>query len=256
MEIRFQNGSTDTVRLIGVDTPEVHTETDPQEWEGVSDSSAGRDCLSEEGHDSSEFAKQKLSGETVQLVLDEAADSQGYYGRLLAYIEISGMNFNYQLVADGYARVYASTFSQSDRFYEAENAAQTAKTGAWRCRSVVTATTTDTAGGGDLAITRIHEDAAGNDHENLNDEYIVFKNTGGGTLDISGWTVEDEADHTYVVPSGVAVGSGATITLYTGSGTDTKTELYWGSGRAIWNNGGDTIFVYDDSGTLQLDWSY
>lgn len=98
--------------------------------------------------------------------------------------------------------------------------------------------------------------AAGNDHDNLNDEYVTFENTGSGTLDLSGWTVEDAADHTYVVPSGVTLESGATITLYTGSGTDTETALYWDSGSAIWHNGGDTIFVYDDSGSLRLEVSY
>jgi len=200
-------------------------------------------CVRSEGHDASEYAKQTLAGETLQMVFDDAADRRGAYGRLLAYIEISDTNFNYQLVAEGYARVYDSTFSQRERFYDAESAAQTAETGAWRCRRVATTTTSATADGGDLAVARVHEDATGNDHENLNDEYVTFENTGSETLDLSGWTVEDEADHTYVVPNGVTIEPGATITLYTGSGTDTATALYWGSGSAIWNHGGDTIIV-------------
>ena len=33
-----------------------------------------------------------------------------------------------------------------------------------------------------------------------------------------------------------------------GTDTDTDTELFWGSNAAIWNTGGDTIIVKDDSG--------
>jgi hypothetical protein len=38
------------------------------------------------------------------------------------------------------------------------------------------------------------------------------------------------------------------VTLYTGSGTDSDIELYWGQGRAVWNNGGDTVTLTDDNG--------
>lgn len=43
----------------------------------------------------------------------------------------------------------------------------------------------------------INADAAGNNGENLNDEYIVIGNTGDQSIDLSGWTVEDEAAHSW-----------------------------------------------------------
>lgn len=40
-------------------------------------------------------------------------------------------------------------------------------------------------------------------------EYIVFKNAGDSALDMSGWTVSDEADHTYTVPLRFTLDAGA-----------------------------------------------
>ncbi|WP_066418719.1 lamin tail domain-containing protein [Halorubrum aethiopicum] len=107
-----------------------------------------------------------------------------------------------------------------------------------------------------LAIVEIHADADGNDNENLNDEYVVLENTGETTLDLSGWTVADSADHTYTVPDGFKLGAGERVTIHSGSGTDTETDLYWGRSTAVWNNGGDTVIVTDASGTVVIEESY
>ncbi|NLV13063.1 lamin tail domain-containing protein [Haloarcula argentinensis] len=109
---------------------------------------------------------------------------------------------------------------------------------------------------GDLIIDRVHVDAAGDDWDNLNDEYVVFRNAGAEPLDMRGWTVSDEADHTYTVPDGFTLDPDETVTLHTGSGTDTATDLYWGSERPIWNNGGDTVTVIDANNETVLERSY
>lgn len=118
-------------------------------------------------------------------------------------------------------------------------------------------TDTDTGTTGtSLAVAEVHADAEGTESENLNDEYIVFENTGSEPLDLSGWTISDEAGRTYTVPDGTTLEAGATITLHTGSGTDTATDLYWGSGSAIWNNGGDTITVLNNTDATVLEETY
>ena len=109
---------------------------------------------------------------------------------------------------------------------------------------------------GTLAVAEINADAEGDDRENLNDEYIVFENTGDDPLDVSGWTVADDAGHTYTIPDDVTIGSEATLTLRTGSGTNTETELYWGSGSPIWNNNGDTVIVTTDDGERVVEERY
>ena len=125
---------------------------------------------------------------------------------------------------------------------------------------VTSATATDTPvatdGGTTLAVAEINADASGDDRENLNDEYIVLENTGSTALDMGGWTVTDDADHRYTFPEGFTLEAGATVTLHTGSGTDTATELYWGAGSPIWNNAGDTITVRNSNDTVVLEETY
>lgn len=115
---------------------------------------------------------------------------------------------------------------------------------------------TTTAAPAAVSVADINADAAGDDRENLNDEYVVFENTGDESLDLSGWTVEDEAGQTYTVPDGTTLDPGARVTLHTGSGTDTETDLYWGSGSPIWNNDGDTVIVRTPDGTIIVEKSY
>jgi micrococcal nuclease len=265
VDVRWPNGTEDTVRLVGVDTPEVYVETDPPEWEDVPDTDAGHTCLRDAGHAASAFVTRSLEGQTVEISFDANLDRRGYYGRLLAYLHVDGETINYQLVAAGHARVYDSDFAERDGFEAAEADAQTTRQNAWDCRSLADDTTgddgtddsatNDTAGDA-LAVDRVHADAAGNDYDNLNDEYVVFTNTGGDTLELSGWTVADAAGHSYTVPAGTTLDSGATLTLRTGRGTNTATDLHWGAGAPVWNNAGDTVVVTDDAGQQRLAYSY
>lgn len=108
----------------------------------------------------------------------------------------------------------------------------------------------------DLYVSDVHADAEGNDHENLNDEYISLSVFGSGSLDVGGWTIEDEAGHTYTFPSGFEITGDEAVTLYSGSDSDSDTSLYWGSDSAIWNNGGDTVIIKNDSGETVVEHSY
>jgi len=282
IEVRYPNGSLDTVRLLGVDTPEVHADNDPTEYEGVPDDESGEACLESAGEDASAFARERLLDERVTLVTDPAADRRDRYGRLLAYVHVdegestgtataeSGptasetavnrTDFNYRLVATGHARVYDSTFDRSDRYYAAESAAQDDERGLWQCRSPDATDSgrsefDDTDGpvatsASGLAVERVHADAAGNDHENLNDEYVVFGNDADATLSLGGWVVRDEGGHSYTFPADFALDPGETVTLRTGAGEDTADTRYWGSDSAVWNNGGDTVVVERDGETV------
>ncbi len=107
----------------------------------------------------------------------------------------------------------------------------------------------------EIKIEYIHFNAPGNDRYNLNGEYVVIKNYEDEAVNLKGWKLRDEYGHTYVFPS-VTIPSGGTITIYTGSGTDTETELYWGSDWPIWNNDGDSAYLYDSYGRLVDTYSY
>ncbi|WP_323677572.1 lamin tail domain-containing protein [Halorubellus sp. PRR65] len=262
LEVAFPDGRVARVRLLGVDTPEVHTGTNPSEFEEIPESDAGRAWLRDWGHKASDFARTQLQSETVTIRTDSDADRRGAYGRLLVYVRHDGESFNEQLLAQGYARVYESSFSNREHYLALEATARSNDVGLWNydppteiTTTMTTTTSVATTGTGELVVVDVHADAAGNDHENENDEYTVFKNAGDRELSLAGWRVEDEADHVYYFPD-ITVAPGATVTLYTGSGTDSDTAVYWGSDAAIWNNGGDTIYVYDDSGNLEVEYTY
>ena len=253
MDVEFENGSTERVRLLGVDTPEVYTAVSTDEWEGVPDTPAGRACLENWGDRASTYATEELAGQTVTLVIDPESDVRGSYGRLLAYLEYDGTTFNHRLLETGHARMYDSTFSKRDEFAAIERVAMESETGAWTCR-----TPTEGGDGGDgdapLSIS-VHPDADGNDGDNLNDEYVTLTNTGDTELHLAGWTISDAANHTYEFDD-VTLAPDDSVTVHTGSGTDTETDVYWGSNRPIWNNDGDTVVVQNASGSVVAQTSY
>jgi micrococcal nuclease len=256
VRVRLANGTRETVRLIGVDTPEVYGSNTPDEFEGVPDTEAGAACLRQYGEEASAFARDRLDGRTVELAFDEGTGRRGFYGRLLAYVSVDGEQFNHALVERGYARLYESSFAERERYAAAEQRARAAGRGLWTCARATTDGATVTPAGDGLVVASIHADAAGNDNENLNDEYVVFRNNGDTTLDLAGWTVEEGAGRTYTFPAGTTLAPGATLTLHTGTGTNTETDQYWGQTGAVWNNGGDTVTVRDESGKVVLRVEY
>jgi micrococcal nuclease len=262
VDVRYSNGTTDTVRLLGVDSPEVYSDNSPGEFEGVPDTDEGRNCLEAAGEAATDFAETHLSGETVTVVVDDTADRRDRYGRLLAYVHVDGAEFNYRLVANGHARVYDTTFARADGYYAAESEAQDGAAGLWACRTDAGGSdngdgdpTDGTEGATPLVVDSMQADAPGNDHENRNGEYVEFRNEGDEPLDVGGWTVSDEAGHTYTFPDGFVLGPGASVTLRTGDGTDTTETLYWGADGAVWNNGGDAVVVSRD-GETALTYTY
>jgi micrococcal nuclease len=87
--IRVSRGDdTDTVRLLGIDTPETHHPTKPVE------------CF---GPEAASYTKAHLRGRSVQLEAD--IEGRDRYGRRLAYVIVDGERFNDELVRRGYARL-------------------------------------------------------------------------------------------------------------------------------------------------------
>ncbi|HKJ58923.1 MAG TPA: lamin tail domain-containing protein, partial [Halobacteriales archaeon] len=140
-----------------------------------------------------------------------------------------------------------------ERYYAAEAEAQAADRGLWRCREPLVA---DGGQSSPLRVAAVHADASGNDHENLGDEYVTFLNAGEEPVDLTGWTVRDEAGHSYQFPGWFDLAPGATVTLYTGSGEDSAGALYWGAPDAVWNNAGDAVVVTNASGAVVVEYEY
>lgn len=250
IEAEFPNGEIDTLRLLGVDTPETSLgSVSPDEFEGIPDTTDGRDHLFNWGKNATEFTNQTLANKQITIKVDEQADRRGSFDRLLVYAYANGQNFNKQLLTKGYARFFESTFSNQSEFETAEEEAQATDTGLWNY-------TKPSESSSPLELTEINADAEGSDYNNLNDEYIVFRNTNDTAVDLTGWTVEDETGKTYQFPMGFTLQPGDQVTLRTGTGDDTDTELYWGRDAPVWNNGGDTVIVTTADGTVVIDQAY
>lgn len=133
VDVRYANGTVERVRLLGVDTPEVHVEVQPDEYEGVPDTDAGRECLKAAGENASDAMRDRLAGGNVTLRLDPESDTRGGYGRLLGYLLQDGENVNRWLLVTGHARLYDSTFSERESFADAERTTRDSGRGLWRC---------------------------------------------------------------------------------------------------------------------------
>jgi|AntDeeMinimDraft_5_1070356.scaffolds.fasta_scaffold03189_8 micrococcal nuclease len=144
MEIEYANGTEDTVRLLGVDTPETTlSRVSPDEFAGISDTTAGRDHLFNWGEQATIFAEDELEGRQVEIVFDPDSDRRGYFGRLLVYLYVDGENFNGRLLGEGYARTYDSQFSLREEFVALEQEAQATDVGLWDFQDSDTESGTD-----------------------------------------------------------------------------------------------------------------
>ena len=122
--IRVQQGSAvETVRFIGMDTPEVKDPRKPVQ------------CY---GEQASNETKSLLTGKSVRLVADSIGDNRDKYHRLLRYVYLPDGTFvNELLVKKGYAFAYiVFPFDKMDQFKQDEAQAHAAGEGLWKACTV------------------------------------------------------------------------------------------------------------------------
>ena len=93
-------------------------------------------------------------------------------------------------------------------------------------------------------------DAPGNDHYNLNGEYVVLSNHSNSDMGIGGWTLCDAAAHCFTFPRGSSIPPRGHVTLYTGAGTTDGQNFFMNRRQAVWNNRGDVATLTDSAGNL------
>lgn len=116
IKVRFPGGQQASVRLIGIDTPEVH----------------GRvECG---GRAASRSAKKLLPiGTRVTLTSDPTQDLEDRYGRQLRYVHKGSTDIGRRQLQLGHAHVYVlqSSFQRLGAYQKAENGARLALRGMW-----------------------------------------------------------------------------------------------------------------------------
>ncbi|MDR2517157.1 MAG: thermonuclease family protein [Spirochaetaceae bacterium] len=109
---------TETIRMIGVDTPETVHPTRQVEYFG---------------REASDYTKSRLLGQTVLLAFDR--ELRDRYGRLLCYLYTGAGCFNAELIREGYAHAYTRfPFHFLEEFRELERGARAAGRGLWGVR--------------------------------------------------------------------------------------------------------------------------
>lgn len=112
-------GHTEKVRLVGIDSPEIHD--DRREY---------RDAA----YAAKSYARSLMAGETVTLDPEPRQGDRDRYGRLLRYVILGdGTNVSEAMVRNGYAHVYDRfNFTLKPRLKAAETEAKREKLGVWK----------------------------------------------------------------------------------------------------------------------------
>ena len=112
--VRLAAGSSERVRLIGIDTPEVG------------------ECLAAQA---TSTARRLAQGRPVTLMGDGTQATRDRYGRLLAYVWLpGGRDLGFQLISQGLARVYVygRPFARLAAYRRAELAGRRRGMNVWR----------------------------------------------------------------------------------------------------------------------------
>lgn len=126
-------GKKETLRLIGIDTPET---VDPRK---------SIQCF---GKEASTKARELLNDQKVRIEADSSQGERDKYGRLLRYIFIqNGTNFNEYMIKEGYAHEYtyqSNPYKYQQQFKNAEREARDNGKGLWAADACSSSTTTST----------------------------------------------------------------------------------------------------------------
>jgi micrococcal nuclease len=113
------NGTTETIRIIGLDTPETVHPSKPVECMGI---------------EASNQAKQLLAEQIVRFESDDTQDTRDRFGRLLGYLFLpNGNNFAEVMLRAGYGNEYTYDlpYKYQSEFKVAEQSARANGVGLW-----------------------------------------------------------------------------------------------------------------------------
>src|SRR5581483_10348509 len=78
---------------------------------------------------------------------------------------------------------------------------------------------------------------------------LVPANAPSGTVDLTGYTISNFYGSVFQFPPGFVLGQNP-VRVFTGSGQNTPTALYWGRSSPVWSNFGDCAFLRNAQGAV------
>ena len=150
------NGSVETLRVIGLDTPETLGPRKPVQ------------CF---GKEASNKAKSFLTGKTVMLEADSTQGERDKYGRLLRYVFLDGVDYGKTMISEGYAHeyTYKLPYKYQAAYKVAQASAEANKLGFWApytCNGTTTTAATPTA------TSKYYYPASCEGWKGLNEKYL------------------------------------------------------------------------------------
>jgi len=102
---------------------------------------------------------------------------------------------------------------------------------------------------GSVVITNANFIATSPEKENLNDEWVEITNQGDEDINLEGWALSDQQNHTYTFQDFILL-AGSSVKVHTGMGDDTEEDVYSNKSTSIWNNDGDIATLTDAEGNV------
>lgn len=163
------------------------------------------------------------------------------FGRELVWLRAAGVDVNRAMVATGWA--LANHGDGGDLVADMRRAAD-AGVGLWD-----PATPGCSAIDADVRFVDAEPDPAGPDDENINGEYVVLGNDGTAAVDLTDWILRDESTGNRFTLPAFVLGAGEQVTVRTGCGSDSDTEIFWCSDFPVWSNRGETALLLGPDGS-------
>ena len=206
----------ETVRLMGVDTPEV-----------------GEPGAAEASH----FVRQSIGTNRVSLAFDFRRRDR--FNRLLAYVYLAdGTLLNARLVECGYAQPYRRELNHFSALFEQLAAGPRPDD----CLSA-SATEPSVPSATGVVIAKIVNGSRGREH-------LLIGNDSNAQVNVSGWWIRDDDDTYLLVPRTEPLRPGGTLAICSGSGCvgDPRPSITL-TGKNVWGNGGDAAILCAANGT-------
>lgn len=220
----FEIEGGDRVRLLGINTPE-----------------RGQPLYGNATY----FLKNKIEGKNITMMADAVKTDK--YGRRLRYVFIGGIFINEEIIRSGFANIYM--LSPNGKYFarlrDAERYAIENSLGLW-----MTGARKDC-----ISIAEFNWDAEGNDNENLNNEYVSFRNNCNSAMNMTGWTLKNSGTKIFKFGR-FFLGTNLSVKIFSGCGNNTENELFWCSKKPVWNNDAGFAYLRDSEGFLVLNESY
>ncbi|MGV8176959.1 MAG: thermonuclease family protein [Candidatus Bilamarchaeaceae archaeon] len=224
VEVKDKEGG-DRMRVIGINAPEK----------------------TEKGFSEAKLRMEALAGTEIEVSKDPHSNGTDMYGRLIGYLFKGGKCLNVEMVREGYATAYiyqGEKLVLGPELISAEKEAENAGRGIWapskysKCFQL-----------GEFVYDPQGDDLAG-------DERVSLRNSCGFAVAMGGFYLKDAGTTLYFFGNGTAVSASGTITVHSGCGMDSASDLYWCRKTPVWNNAGDRLFLRDSDGKLVINYDY